>query len=212
MTPGLALRAALGDMYQQSWRLFLLNTAFSAFVVSVAIAGLWVPLLWLLLVAAGPLAAALMHCAVLVTATEDLHLGDALDGLSRNWRRGVVLGLVFAAVTSGGAKAVAFYADRGALVLAVAAAYLLFALTVFELVLLALAVRDPTRSLRAVAVDAGRTVVVRPVQAVLLGLALALVNLAAIAAAFLPFLTLTIAYTFLAAAHFALPPTSEARD
>jgi hypothetical protein len=28
----------------------------------------------------------------------------------------------------------------------------------------------------------------------------------------MPFLTLTIAYTFLAAAHFALPPTSEARD
>jgi hypothetical protein len=212
MSPGLALRAALGDMYQQSWRLFLLNTAFSAFVVAVAIAGLWVPLLWLLLVAAGPLAAALMHCAVLVTATEDLHLGDALDGLSRNWRRGVVLGVVFAAVTIGGLKAVAFYADRGALVLAVAAAYLLFALTVFELVLLAVAVRDPTRSLRAVAVDAGRTVVARPVQAVLLGLALVLVNLAGIAAAFLPFLTLTIAYTFLAAAHFALPPTSEARD
>jgi hypothetical protein len=212
MTPGLALRAALGDMYQQSWRLFLLNSAFSAFVVAVAIAGLWVPLLWLLLVAAGPLAAALMHCAVLVTATEDLHLGDALDGLSRNWRRGVVLGVVFAAVTIGGLKAVAFYADRGALVLAVAAAYLLFALTVFELVLLAVAVRDPTRSLRAVAVDAGRTVVARPVQAVLLGLALVLVNLAGIAAAFLPFLTLTIAYTFLAAAHFALPPTSEARD
>jgi hypothetical protein len=212
MTPGLALRAAFGDMYQQSWRLFLLNTAFSAFVVSVAIAGLWVPLLWLLLVAAGPLAAALMHCAVLVTTTEDLHLSDALDGLSLNWRRGVVLGVVFGAVTIGGVKAVAFYADRGALVLAVAAAYLLFALTVFELVLLAMAVRDAARSLRGVAVDAGRTVVARPVQAVLLGLALALVNLAGIAAAVLPFLTLTIAYTFLAAAHFALPPTSEARD
>jgi hypothetical protein len=63
-----------------------------------------------------------------------------------------------------------------------------------------------------VAVDAGRTVVARPVQAVVLGLALALVNLAGIAAAIMPFLTLTIAYTFLAAAHFALPPTSEARD
>jgi hypothetical protein len=199
-------------MYQQSWRLFLLNTAFSAFVISVAIAGLWVPLLWLLLLAAGPFAAALMHCAVLVTTTEELRLRDALDGVSLHWRRGVVLGVVFAAVTIGGVKAVTFYADRGALVLAVAAAYLLFALTVFELVLLALAVRDPTRSLRAVAVDAGRTVVARPVQAVLLGLALALVNLAGIAAAFLPFLTLTIAYTFLAAAHFALPPTSEARD
>jgi hypothetical protein len=212
MSPGLALRAALGDMYQQSWRLFLLNTAFSAFVVSVAIAGLWVPLLWLLLVAAGPLAAALMHCVVLITTTEELRLRDALDGLSLHWRRGVVIGVVFAAVTIGGVKAVAFYADRGALVLAVAAAYLLFAFTVFELVLLAFAVREPARPLRAVAVAAGQTVVARPVQAVLLGLALALVNLAGIAAAVLPFLTLTIAYTFLAAAHFALPPTSEAHD
>jgi hypothetical protein len=212
MSPGLALRAALGDMYRQSWRLFLINTAFSAFVVSVAIAGLWVPLLWLLLVAAGPLAAALMHCAVLVTTTEELRLRDALDGLSLHWRRGAVLGLVFAAVTIGGVKAIAFYADRGALVLAVAAAYLLFALTVFQLVLLALAVREPERPLSAVAVSAGGIVVARPVQAVVLGLALALVNLAGIAAAIMPFLTVTIAYTFLAAAHFALPPTSEARD
>jgi hypothetical protein len=212
MSPGLALRAALGDMYRQSWRLFLINTAFSAFVVSVAIAGLWVPLLWLLLVAAGPLAAGLMHCAVLVTTTEELRLRDALDGLSLHWRRGAVLGLVFAAVTIGGVKAIAFYADRGALVLAVAAAYLLFALTVFQLVLLALAVREPERPLSAVAVSAGGIVVARPVQAVVLGLALALVNLAGIAAAIMPFLTVTIAYTFLAAAHFALPPTSEARD
>ena len=32
-----------------------------------------------------------------------------------------------------------------------------------------------------------------------------LVNLAGVAAALIPFLTLTIAYSFLAAAHFALP-------
>ena len=212
MSPGLALRAALGDMYRQSWRLFLLNSAVSAFVVVIAVAGLWVPLVWLLLVAAGPLAASLMHCAVLVTTTEELRLRDALDGLLLHWRRGVVLGLVFAVVTIGGVKGAAFYADRGVLVLAVAAVYLLFALTVFQLVLLALAVRDPARPLRVVAADAGRTVVARPVQAALLGLALAAVNVAGLAAAVMPFLTLTIAYTFLAAARFALPPTSEARD
>jgi hypothetical protein len=212
LSPGSALRAALGDMYQQSWRLFLLNTALSAFVVSVAVAGLWLPVLWLLLVAVGPLAAALMHCAVLVTTTEELRLRDALHGLTLHWRRGVVLGVVFAALTIGGLKAIAFYGDHGALVLAVAVAYLLFALTVFQLVLLALAVREPARPLSAVAADAGRTVLGRPVQAVVLGLALMVVNLAGIAAAVMPFLTLTIAYTFLAAAHFALPPTSEARD
>jgi hypothetical protein len=44
--------------------------------------------------------------------------------------------------------------------------------------------------------------------------ALAIVNLAGLAAALLPFLTVTIAYSFLAAARFALPPnpTQEAID
>ena len=42
------------------------------------------------------------------------------------------------------------------------------------------------------------------------GLALLLVNLAGIAAAVMPFLTITLAYSFVAVAHFVLPP--EARE
>ena len=46
----------------------------------------------------------------------------------------------------------------------------------------------------------------RPGSAFRLGLALLLVNLAGIAAAVMPFLTITIAYSFVAVAHFALHP------
>ena len=53
--------------------------------------------------------------------------------------------------------------------------------------------------------DAGRFVAVRPGATLLLGLALFLVNAAGVAAAVMPFLTLTVAYTFLATAHFVLP-------
>jgi hypothetical protein len=206
MTPGLALRAALGDMYEQSWRLFLLNAAVSAYVVTFAIAGLWIPAAWLLLIGAGPLAAALMHCSVLVATTGDLQLRAALTGLRLHWRRGLVLGAVFAALTVGGVHAISFYADRGALVLAVFGVYLLFALSLIQLVLWPLAVAENDRPLRRIAGEAGRIVLTRPLQALVLGVALVAVNVAGIAAALLPFLTLTVAYTFLAAAHFALPP------
>ena len=46
----------------------------------------------------------------------------------------------------------------------------------------------------------------RPGATLLLGLALLLVNLAGIAAAVMPFLTITVAYSFLAVAHFVVPP------
>jgi hypothetical protein len=206
MTPGEAMRAALGDMYRQSWRLFLLNAALSTFVVSIALAGLWVPVLWLLLLGAGPLAAALMHCAVVLTRTEELRLVDALTGLRRHWRRGLVLAAVVGAATFLAVHAISFYAGRGALVLAVVGAYLLFAFAVFQLVLWPLAVVEEDRPFRTVASDALRAVLARPMQAFVLALALVAVNLAGIAAAVLPFLTLTIAYTFLASARFALPP------
>jgi hypothetical protein len=206
MRPGEALRAALADMYAQSWRLFLLNAALSAFVVSIAVAGLWVPLLWLLLLGAGPLAAALMHCALLVSATEELRLADAVTGLRRHWRRGLVLAVIVGAATVLAVHAITFYAGRGVLVLAVVAAYLLFAFAVFQLLLWPLAVFETDRPFRAVAGDALRVLFARPGQALVLGLALLAVNVAGIAAAVLPFLTLTIAYTFLASVHFALPP------
>jgi hypothetical protein len=45
----------------------------------------------------------------------------------------------------------------------------------------------------------------RPAATLALGLALLLVNIAGLAAALMPFLTLTVAYTFLATARFVLP-------
>ena len=205
MSARAALRTALVDLYRQSWRFFLLNAALSAFVVPVAIAGLWVPAVWLLLVAAGPLAAALMHCAVVAATTEELRLADALVGVRLHWRRGLALGAVLAAGAFAGLLAINFYAGHGALVLAAVAAYLLLALGVFQLVLWPLAVYELDVPVRDVLAHALKALLRRPLQALALGLALIVVNAAGLVAAVMPFLTLTIAYTFLAAARFALP-------
>jgi hypothetical protein len=209
LPPGAALRAALRDLYAQSWRFFLLNAALSACLVPLAVAGFWAPPLWLLLLAGGPLAAALMHCAVVVATTGELRLREALVGLRLHWRRGLALGAAFAATTALGVYAIAFYGSRGTLVLAVLAVYLLLALLVYQLVLWPLAVFDP-RPLRLVLEDALRTTLSRPLQTLVLTVALALVNLVGVVLAVAPFLTLTIAYSFLAAARFVLPP--EASD
>jgi hypothetical protein len=209
MTPVAALGAALRDLYQQSWRLFLLNAALSAFVVPVVIAGLWLPALWVLLVLAGPLAAGLMHCAVVVASTEELRLRDAVAGVRIHWRRGLALGALLAVVAVVGAHAVSFYASR-VLLLAVVAVYLLVVFCAFQLVLWPLAVFEVGRPIPGVLQDAGRTLLARPLQSLALGLALLAVNLAGVVAAVMPFLTLTVAYSFLAAAHFALArPKSE---
>ena len=214
MTARGALSAALADLYRQSWRFFLLNAALSAIVVPVAIGGLWVPALWLLLVAAGPLVAALVHCAVVAATTEELRLSDALVGLRLHWRRGLVLGLILAAAAIAGIHAIEFYAGHGALVLAAVAVYLLLALVVFQLILWPLAVYEHDVPVRDVAAHALNALLRRPLQALALGLALIVVNAAGLVAAVMPFLTLTIAYTFLAAARFALPPSAveEVRD
>lgn len=208
MTPRAALRTALGDFYHQSWRFFVLNAALSACVVPIAVAGLWVPPIWILLLAAGPLAAALMHCAVVAAVTEELRLSDVAAGLRLHWRRGLALGTGLGIGVAAGAYAIVFYAGRGALVPAVLCVYVLLAFAVFQLVLWPLAVFELGSPLRRVVADALRTLLARPLQALVLGLALIAVNLAGLAAAAMPFLTLTIAYTFLAAARFVLPPTS----
>jgi hypothetical protein len=212
MSVGAALRSAVVDLYGQSWRLFLLNAALSAVVVPVALGGLWVPAVWALLVLAGPLAAALLHCAVVVVRTEELVLREAVVGLRLHWRRGLALGFGVAAGTALGVHTISFYAGRGALVLALLAVYLLLAFVAFQLVLWPLAVVETGVPVRRVLGDAGRALLRRPLQALALTLALALVNAAGLAAAVLPFLTLTIAYSALAVARFALPPTLEAHD
>ena len=106
-----------------------------------------------------------------------------------------------------------FY-SRSALLwpLAFCSAYVLILLGIYQIVLWTLAVAEPGRPLRASAREAALLVARRPGTALLLGLALLLVNAVGVAAAVMPFLTLTIAYTFIAAAHFALPrPSSEPR-
>jgi len=76
-------------------------------------------------------------------------------------------------------------------------------------VLWTFAIAEPERGLRRSAGEAAGFVASRPFSTLLLGLVLVLVNIAGIAAAVMPFLTLTVAYTFLATAHFVLPPTME---
>jgi hypothetical protein len=71
------------------------------------------------------------------------------------------------------------------------------------------AVHDRERSLRGVHADALADFLSRPVSALLFALALVLVNGAGVIAAVMPFLTLTVAYSFLAAAHYVLPPNPE---
>jgi hypothetical protein len=208
MSPRAALSAALGDLYHQSWRLFVLNACLSACVVPIVVAGLWLPLAWVLLVGAGPLALALMHCAVVVTRTDELRLHDALTGLRLHWQRGLALGALLAAGAVVGVYAISSYAARGALVLAVLGVYLLAVFVIFQLVLWPLAVVERAVPIKQVAAEAARTLLTRPMQSIVFGLALLVVNAAGLAAAVMPFLTITIAYSFLAAARFALPPTS----
>ena len=125
-----------------------------------------------------------------------------------------MLGAVLLLVVGVGAVVVPFYAHAGrwAWPLAAASLYLLLAFGVFQLALWPLVVFEADRPLRAVARDAALALLRRPAGFLGLAVALLVVNVAGVAAAILPFLTLTIAYSFLVSAHFALPknPAREA--
>jgi hypothetical protein len=208
---GAALRAAFGDFYRHAWRLLLLNVAFAAAAVVVALsAAAWRPSL-VLLVALGPLGAAFFHCAVALAQTGELAFADAVDGLRLHWRRGLALGAAASVVFVAGVYAAVFYARSHALAwpLAFLVAYVLGLFAVYQLVLWPLAVFERERPLREVARRALAVAARRPTASVGLGLAIALVNLAGTLLAVMPLLTLTIAYSFLAAAHFALPRSPE---
>ncbi|HSP74025.1 MAG TPA: hypothetical protein VLN26_16760 [Gaiellaceae bacterium] len=201
-----ALGTALRDFYGQSWRLLALNAAVGVallavvLVASVSLAGL------ALVALVGPLLAALVHCEVGLVRTEELRLGCALDGLRLLWRRGLALACAGGAVTGLGVLAVAFYArGRSTIPLAFLVGYVLALLCVVQLFAWPLAVAEPERSLLDALKTAVRAVLRRPGASTGLALALLLVNLAGIAVAVMPFLTLTIAYTFLAATRFVLP-------
>ncbi|HSC92131.1 MAG TPA: hypothetical protein VLB86_10805 [Gaiellaceae bacterium] len=213
ITPGHALGAALRGMWAQSWRLFLANTALSLGVLPFLVAALWAPLALVgAALVAGPLAMALMHCAVELVREDDLSLRCWPAGLRLHWRRGLALGAGCALVVAAGVLAVATYAGAGRIVLAAVVLYLLLAFGVYQLALWPLAVAERAAPLRTVARAAVDVVLRAPLPATLLALALLLVNALGAAAALLPLLTLTLAFSSLAAAHFTLPrdPLQEA--
>jgi hypothetical protein len=202
-----ALRTALGDFYRQSWRLFLLNAALSTFALSLLFAGAYVPPALVLLALLGPLVAALMHCTVTLAQTEDLRLADAVTGLRLHWRRGLVLWVFALGVAVAGATSVVVYSRAGgwAWPLAVLTLYVVALFGVLQLALWPLAVFERDRDLRGVVADAARAFLGRPFGFLALAFVLALLNLLGAAAALAPLLTLTVAYSFLATAHFTLP-------
>jgi len=205
------LRTALGvaavDLYHQSWRLVVLNVALGAVLLGVVLATVTVRVAVLTLLLLGPVVAAVMHCAVTLAQTEDLRLGEVVTGLRKLWRRGLVLGSLIVAAAALGVVAVPFYGRAGvwAWPFAALSVYVLLVFLLFQLALWPLAVFEPARPFRQLMREAALMLVRRPLGFAGLALALGIVNAAGIAAAIAPFLTLTIAYSFLAAAHFALP-------
>lgn len=211
---GGALRSAVSDFYSQSWRLALLNTALSVAVLPPLVLALWTPLaLVLAVLVAGPLAMALMHCAVTLAETQDLRLGCAVAGLRLHWRRGLGLGAASGAVLIAGVIAVPAYGRTVAWPLVAIVLYVLFAFGVLQLCLWPLAVHEPGSPFLRVVRAAVEVMFRRPLETLALGVALLIVNLVGVAAALMPFLTLTVAFSFLAAAHYVLPrnPLREAR-
>lgn len=202
----MALRLAGRDLFQNSWRLVPVNAAFGAVLVAVSVVSIAVHAALVLAVLAGPLAAALIHCSVTVVRTGNLALGDAWEGLKLHWRRGLQLGAAGTALVVLAALAVRFYTrSTFGWPLAFLTVYVVVLLGIYAAVLATFAIAEPERPLRLAAREAAALGARRPGATLLLGLALLLVNLAGVAAAVMPFLTLTVAYSFVAVAHFALP-------
>jgi hypothetical protein len=205
MSPGSALRAAAVDFYHQSWRLAVFNAVLSAVLLGILYLALFAhPLFALLVILVGPIAAALMHCAVQLAQSDELRFRDALTGLRLHWLRGVALASVILLVAWLGLIALRFYgSDRW--ILSVLVGDILAVFTVVQLLTWPRAVHFPDRPLYRIFGDALSDFLTRPIPALGFALALLLVNAIGVVAAVMPFLTLTVAYSFLATAHFALP-------
>jgi hypothetical protein len=201
-----AMWLALRDFYANSWRLLVVNTVLGAALVASVLAALAFPLAAVLVVAVGPIVAALVHCAVTLVRTGNLELGDAWSGFRLHWRRGLALASLGAALVALGVFGVRFYTTTALWPLAFLALYVLVLLAIFQLVLWTVAIAAPDLSLSGVARESAAVALARPGQSLVLGLALLLVNVAGIAAAVMPFLTLTIAYTFLVTARVLVTP------
>ncbi len=206
-----ALGLAVADLYRNSWRLVPVNAAVGAVLVLAAVCAIAVHALLVLAVLAGPLVAALAHSSVTLVRTGNLKLADAWEGLRLHWRRGLALGAAGLALGVVAALAVHFYTRSSVgWPFAFLTLYLVVLLGIYAAVLTTVAVADPQLAWPAAARSAATLAAQRPGATLLLGLALLLVNLAGVAAAVMPFLTLTLAYSFVAVAHFVLP--AEARE
>jgi hypothetical protein len=194
-------------MYEQSWRLALLNAALAAVVLAVLALASYAPIALVLGIGVGPLVAALMHCAVSLVRDDELRLATAVEGVRLHWLRGLQLGALASVVVAAGLVAVRSYGSSGALTwpLAFVAAYLLGLFLVFQLLLWPLAVSERELPLRRLLADAGTALARRPWASMGLAFALLLINALGAVAAVLPLLTVTVAYSFVAAARFALP-------
>jgi hypothetical protein len=207
---GEVLRRAVRDFYEESWRLVLLNTLLSGYVLLVLVAATFVPPALVLLLGAGWPAAALVSAAVIVVETGSLTFVDVAESVRRSWRRGVVLASMLAAAVVATLISFRFYGDAGTLTwpLAVVVLYLAVIFLLYQLLLWPLAVRDCDRPLVEVAGEAAIVLLRRPLAVLGLALALLLVNVVGLVLAVLPLLTMTIAYSVLAAARFTLPPAA----
>lgn len=205
MSVGGALRAAAVDFYHQSWRLAVFNAVLSAVALAIAYLTIFVhgafAVLFILL---GPVAASLMHCVVQLAQEDELRFRDAVKGLRLHWRRGLMLATIVLLVAWLGAIAIRFYGSEQWF-LAVLVGDVLAVFAVLQLFVWPRAVHQRERPLRKVHADALADFLGRPVTAFGFALALFVINALGFAAGVMPFLTLTIAYSFLAAAHFALP-------
>jgi hypothetical protein len=209
MTVGGALKTALRQMYEQLWRLALLNFALAGVVLAILLVVSYTRSGLLLLVGLGPFAAALMHCAVTLQQTHELSLRDGVVGLRLHWRRGLLLGAILAVAVLLVVGSVSFYAHR-AWPVALLALYLAFMFGVWQVHVWPLAIARRGDELREVLRAAATGLARRPFASLALAFLLLLVN-AVGAIGVLPVLTLTVAYSALAAANFALPrPTEEA--
>jgi hypothetical protein len=205
---GHVLRRAARDFYEESWRLVALNAALSAYVLAVLAIASFAPVALVLLLGAGPVAAALVAASVIVVESGSLTFVETTEAFHRCWRRGIVLAGQLGLGILATVVAVRFYGASGTIAwpLAVLVLYLGAIFVLYQVVLWPLAVQDCTRPLREVAVEAAHVLVRRPGATVALGGALLAVNALGVLAAVLPFLTLTIAYSALAAARFVTAP------
>jgi hypothetical protein len=207
MSVGSALRSALGDTYRYSWRLLVVNSAVSAVVCAVVLVVSAFPLVLLVApVFAGPVAAALVYCVVVLVRDGSFELNDALYGLRRFWRQGFALGALFGAALLLGALAVTFYssAEHRAVPLAVLSVYVVAIACLILLVAWPLAISEPERGLGDALRSAWLLALHAPLRLFMLGAVLLVINVAG-AVTVLPLLTLTIAYSFLATARVVLP-------